>query len=93
MSNMPSLVSGPVRYALIAAIIPFLANFTLINNGVYRDYVATAGSGPAILLALPAFASLGAAEDKTRLGLTLLALAIGAFQLARGFGLVAFSLS
>lgn len=90
MSKLLELVSGPLRFAVIAALIPFFANFTIIRNGVYRDYVAIVAGGLALLLALISISSLGTSDNKTsRLGITIATVLVAAFHIARGFGLFA----
>ena len=87
MSNMLKFVPGPLKFAVIAALIPFFGSFYLSQNGVYRDYVAIGAGGLAILLAFVSLLSLNSSENKGLfLGITVATLALAAFQLARGFG-------
>ncbi len=89
MSKVLELVSGTLRIAVIAAIIPFFANFTTIRNGIYRDYVAISAGGIAILLALIALATVLKEDAKgARLGIVAVVVLIGVYQLAKGFGFI-----
>lgn len=88
MSKLWDLTSGMLRIALVAAIIPFFANFSITRNGVYRDYVAIGAGGVAILFALISLTTDSAEEDQAaRFGLVAAALALGAVQVMRGFGI------
>lgn len=82
-------------YALIAAAVPFFIHLeeTRTENGVivsYSDMAAVVGGGAAGVLG--GLGLMGAIRDRPRdnkrLGLSLLALVLGAYHLVRGMGLL-----
>ena len=82
-----SLTTGPLRIAVIAAIIPFFANFSITQNGVYRDYVALVAGGLALLLALISLPSVNTGEEKgARIGIIAGVVIVGLLQIVRGLG-------
>lgn len=78
----------------IAGAVPFMASYsqtsTTVVNGVasstFRDWVAVGAGGLAIVLALAAIASLAKSKRMKEIAMGVAVLALGGYQVARGFG-------